>query len=163
MNEIRQQSPCFDYRHFQHLGQIIANEQFADILLKELKNGEINHPMITSLCRDLSGDDDNPEYPASQDDYDPDYSFQYFHGKITITFNRTAARLIADSLDNANQKSRINPALWILHSEISKFYKKPSNVIANAAFNICRSADIKNDFVLIPREVYENLNTIIER
>lgn len=153
--------PCYDYRYFQSLGELILNDEMAKLFAAELRNAD-KHPMLESLRKDLEGDATNPIWPES-DSYEPCYDFRYFLGKTTITFNKSGAKLIADALNQVNQKQRIHPALWTMYTEIFRFFKQPSSAINQAAYGVWKFAEKKGILVQIPVEQYNNLCNLFER
>jgi hypothetical protein len=156
--------PCFDYRYFQSLGQFIVNDEMARLFAAELRRSGEKHPLLESLCRDLEGDEENPYYAEPDNSYDPSYDFTYFRGRSTITVNKAAARLIADALNKANQKSRVHAALWTLQTDIYRFFKKPSSAINQAAYNAWKFANETDDgSIEIPRECFDALAALFER
>jgi hypothetical protein len=154
--------PCFDYRYFQSLGQFVVNDEMAKLMALEIRRSGDNHPLLESLCRDLEGDESNPFYPETDNSYDPSYDFTYFRGRSTITVNKTAAKLIADAINKSNQQSRVHPALWTLHSDIFRFFKKPSSAINQAAYNAWKMAQVNGDNVTIPKDCYDALCNLFE-
>lgn len=155
--------PCYDYRYFQSLGQLILNDEMSKLLSVELQNADYKHPMLESLCRDLEGDTSNPFWTESENAYDPCYDFTYFRGRTTLTFNKSGAKLIADTLNQANQKQRIHPALWTMYTEIFRFFKQPSSAINQAAYSVWKFAEKKGILVQIPVEQYNALCALFER
>lgn len=155
--------PCFDYRYFQSLGQVIMNDEMARLFTAELANSGETHELILSLRRDLDGMADNPFWPEPENSYDPCYDFTYFRGRSTITFNKSAARIISEALNKSNQQERIHPALWTMNTDIYRFYKQPSSAISQAAYNIWKFAEKRGAEVHVPLEQYNALCSLFER